>query len=53
LFYYFSCYSHQKPNKDGKQAIAERAEMHRLLDEEIDAEEKAQSASDAGNAKRA
>lgn len=29
---------------------AERAEMHRLLDEEIDAEEKAQSASTSGNA---
>ena len=32
---------------------AERAELHRLLDEEIDAEEKARSASDAGNVKRA
>ena len=29
---------------------AERAELHRLLDEEIDAEEKARSASISGNA---
>lgn len=41
------------PPAEKRVSDAERAEMHRWLDEEIDAEEKAQSASDAGNAKRA
>ena len=41
------------PPTEKRVSDAERAEMHRLLDEEIDAEEKARSASDAGNAKRA
>ena len=43
----------EAPPAEKRVGDAERAEMHRLLDEEIDAEEKAQSASDAGNTKRA
>ena len=41
------------PPVEKRVSDAERAEMHRLLDEEIDAEEKAQSASEDGSAKRA
>lgn len=43
----------ETPPAEKRVSDAKRAEMHRLLDEEIDVEEKAQSASDAGNAKRA
>ena len=43
----------EPPPAEKRVSDAERAEMHRLLDEEIDAEEKARSVSDAGNAKRA
>ena len=43
----------EPPPAEKRVSDAERAEMHRQLDEEIDAEEKARSASDAGNAKRA
>ena len=38
------------PPAEKRVSDAERAELHRLLDEEIDAEEKARSASTSGNA---
>ena len=41
------------PPAEKRVSDAERAEMHRLLDAELDAEEKARSASEDGNAKRA
>ena len=43
----------ETPPAEKRVGDAKRAEMHRLLDEEIDAEEKAQSASEDGSAKRA
>lgn len=44
---------HAAPPVEKRVSDAERAEMHRLLDEEIDAEEKARSASEDGNEGRA
>lgn len=41
------------PPVEKRVSDAERAEMHRLLDEELDSEEKARSASEDGSAKRA
>ncbi|WP_298590091.1 helix-turn-helix domain-containing protein [uncultured Selenomonas sp.] len=43
----------ESPPAEERVSDAERAEMHRLLDAELDAEEKARSASEDGNAKRA
>ena len=43
----------ETPPAEKRVSDAERAEMHRLLDAELDAEEKAQSASEDGSAKRA
>lgn len=43
----------EAPPAEERVSDAERAEMHRLLDAELDAEEKARSASEDGNAKRA
>ena len=43
----------ETPPAEKRVSDAERAEMHRLLDAELDAEEKARSASEDGNARRA
>ena len=43
----------EAPPAEKRVSDAERAEMHHLLDAELDAEEKARSASEDGNAKRA
>ena len=43
----------EAPPVEKRISDAERAEMHRLLDAELDAERKARSASEDGNAKRA
>ena len=43
----------EPPPAEERVSDAERAEMHHLLDAELDAEEKARSASEDGNAKRA
>ena len=43
----------EAPPAEERVSDAERAEMHRLLDAELDAERKALSASEDGNAKRA
>ena len=45
--------SAEAPPAEKRVSDAERAEMHHLLDAELDAEEKARSASEDGNAKRA